>query len=144
MNNKKQKWICLFLFALYILVLLYLTIFRFNFYYDERQLNLTLFANLIYLFQNAGVGEFVRLFFGNICWFIPFGFLLPILMKKKSFFITVVIGMMFSFFIETMQYILFKGVAELDDLILNTFGTVIGYLLYRILQKIIIKGKPFL
>ena len=133
---KKQKAIFLTVFAIYILSLLYLTIFRFNFYYDERRLNLTLFIGLINVFRNAGIGEFLRQFLGNIGWFVPLGFFLPVLIKRKSLLITAAIGLAFSFFIEVTQFVFYKGVAELDDLILNTLGAVIGYLLYRLSKKL--------
>ena len=133
---KKQRIICLIVFILYILIILYITILRFNFRYDERQLNLSLFTNLIRVFRKVGVGEFLRLFLGNIVWFVPFGFLLPILSKRKSLIFTMVIGLVFSFFIETIQFIFYKGVAELDDLILNVLGTAIGYALYKMAQRI--------
>ena len=126
------KAVYLIVFASYILILLNLVIFRLDFYYNERQLNLTLFVNLIDIYQNEGAGEFLRLFLGNICWFVPFGFLFPMLLKRKSFLVTITIGFMFSFFIETMQFVFYKGVAELDDLILNTVGAAIGYILYKI------------
>ena len=100
-----------------------------------------MFADLINTYQNTELNEFLRLFLGNIGWFFPFGFLFPIMTDKKNPIIIVAAGMMFSFFIETAQFILYKGVAELDDLILNTLGTFIGYLLYRLLQHIILKVK---
>lgn len=34
--------------------------------------------------------------------------------------------------IETVQFVFYKGVAELDDLILNTLGAAVGYLLCRL------------
>jgi glycopeptide antibiotics resistance protein len=37
----------------------------------------------------------------------------------------------FSFTIEISQYVFRKGVTEVDDLILNTIGAIIGYLLYK-------------
>ena len=139
MNHKKHKVICLFVLLLYILTVLYLTIFRLNFHYDERQLNLTLFTDLINVFRNVRGGEFLRLFFGNIGWFVPFGFLLPMLLKRKSLFFTMALGLMLSFIIESTQFISFKGVAELDDLILNTCGVAIGYLLFKLSQKNILR-----
>ena len=129
-QTKKQRAICLIMFILYILTVLYLTIFRFNFRYSERKLNLTLFVSLIQVFRNADLGEFLRLFFGNIGWFVPFGFLLPILLKRNNSLIIIGNGLLLSIFIEVIQFVSYKGVAELDDLILNTLGAAIGYLLY--------------
>ena len=133
--SKKQKAICISVFSLYILIVLYLTIGRFNFYYKERQLNLRLFVDLIGVIQNTGIPEFLRLFLGNIGWFVPFGFLLPILQKRKRFLFCIAAGALFSFAIELMQFLFYKGVAEIDDLILNTLGTAIGYLFYRLLRE---------
>ena len=141
MIKKNKRVICAIVFSLYLLIVLNLTIFRFNFYYDERQLNLSLFTDLIKIYRNGGIGEFFRLFLGNIGWFVPFGFLLPILSKRKSFIFTIAIGLVFSLFIETTQFIFYKGVAELDDLILNVFGAAVGYLLYKMAQRFY-KGKP--
>ena len=135
MITKKQRVICLIIFVIYILIVLYITVFRFGFYYDERRLNLTLFTDLIKVFRNSGAGEFIRLFLGNIGWFVPFGFLLPMLIKRKNMIFIMVTGMTFSFLIEAMQYIFYKGVAELDDFILNTLGVAIGYLIYRLSQR---------
>ena len=158
---KKQKMIIIIIFSSYILILLCLAVFRFGFSYQERQINIALFVDLIYLWRNAGAGEFLRLFLGNICWFVPFGFLAPMLLKGESasvslgsascegsggsgkgkrargnrmpsFVITLVLGLCFSFFIEAMQFIFYKGVAELDDLVLNTLGTAIGYSLFKL------------
>ena len=136
MLPKNQKIICSILFIIYILIVLNLTVFRFNVSLDERQLNLTLFADLLHVYQNVGVVPFLRLFLGNIGWFIPFGFLLPMLLKNSSFIKIVTIAFMFSFFIETSQFIFYKGVAELDDLILNTLGAAIGYFFFLLFIRL--------
>ena len=134
MNNKRIRTVCLIAFLAYILIVLRLTIFRTG-VFDERQLNLAIFADLIHVFRNVGIGRFLWLFFGNIGWFVPLGFLLPVLLKRESFLKVIVIGLMFSLTIESLQFIFRVGVAELDDLILNTIGTAIGYLLFKFTSK---------
>ena len=134
----EKKAICLIVFSIYILVLLYITIFRFDFFYEERQLNLTLFVNLITIYRNEGVGRFVWLLVGNIAWFVPFGFLLPILSTRKNLFAVVAGGFLLSLFIESIQFIFYKGVAELDDLILNVLGVVIGYIFYKMMSRLLL------
>ena len=131
MKMKKNKLIFLTIFVIYILIVLKLTIFRVNVHYDERQLNLTLFIDLINIYRHVGIGEFLRLFLGNIGWFIPFGFLLPVLLKKESLFKTMIMGIMFSLIIEMLQFVFYKGVAELDDVILNALGTAFGYYIFK-------------
>ena len=132
MNDKRIKTISFIVFSVYILLVLKLTIFRSGVLYEERQLNLTLFSDLFLVYKNEGLRRFLWLFLGNIGWFVPFGFLLPTLLKKESFLRILVIGFMFSFAIESLQFIFRIGVAELDDLILNTLGIAIGYLIYKL------------
>ena len=138
---KKNKLLFLTAFVIYILIVLNLTVFRLNVRYDERQLNLTPFVDLINVYKNVGIGAFMRLFFGNIGWFIPFGFLLSVFENKKSLLKTIVAGMIFSLIIETLQFVLYKGVAELDDLILNTLGTALGYCLSKKISPRVVDGS---
>ena len=122
--------ICPLVFTTYIWVILKLTIFRPNTLYNNRQVNLAIFTSLIDVYKTEEVGVFLRLFLGNIGWFVPFGFLLPILWKGKRFLFVLGMGLLFSFCIEVLQFAFRKGVAELDDLILNTLGTAVGYLFF--------------
>lgn len=67
----------------------------------------------------------------NILLFMPFGFLLPAIWKKYRFLrITAVAGFLFSMFIETLQIFAFR-ITDVDDLITNTVGTVLGYCIGR-------------
>ena len=128
--SKHIKKISIWLvFLVYLTIILRLTIFR-TALLDERQINLSLFIDLINIYRNAGLTPFIRLFFGNIAWFIPFGFFLPMIIKRNHFLIIILAGFLFSLVIETSQFVFYKGVAELDDLILNTSGVAIGYLLF--------------
>ena len=135
-SQKAVNIVCFIIFIIYISVVLKLTIFRSG-VYSERRLNLSLFTALIKIYRNAGLWRFLRLFLGNVGCFVPFGFLLPILYKKANFVKVAALSFLFSFGIETTQYFSRKGIAELDDLILNVFGAVVGYLLYKLLCRII-------
>ena len=71
---------------------------------------------------------------GNIIMLMPFGFMLPIVSDRcKSGLITVSISFLFSLFIEVAQYTTGRGLMEFDDLFNNTFGGLIGFMLYRFL-----------
>lgn len=74
--------------------------------------------------------------FGNIVVFMPLGFLLASLLKKRNSLKTT---MFFSFFIilfaESMQLIMKVGVFDVDDIILNLTGCFIGHFVYGILVK---------
>ena len=132
---RRYKPIIWAVFILYILIILKLTIFRADVNYAERQLNLSLFTDLIYIYKHAGIRLFLRFFLGNIGWFVPFGFFTPLLSQKENPLKTIIPGMIFSLLIETSQFIFRKGVAELDDIILNTLGVAIGYFSYRYIAK---------
>lgn len=65
----------------------------------------------------------------------PFlGLLLPIVQKDKSKKI-ILYGLITSALIEIIQYVFALGSSDIDDLTLNTLGTIIGYLLYKIIHK---------
>lgn len=69
----------------------------------------------------------------NICMFVPFGFLLPLGRKKcRVFWRTYLIGFVLTFLIELVQLLLHLGIFEMDDLMGNTLGTMIGYGLYAL------------
>ena len=71
---------------------------------------------------------------GNIVAFIPLGILLPIIYGKKGLFNVLIYGFTFSFFIEIIQSLLFRA-TDVDDIMLNTLGTLIGYFIYRFIIK---------
>lgn len=78
---------------------------------------------------------------GNVIGFIPFGFILPVLSRKMRKGPAVVfLGFLLSAFIECMQLILRVGSCDVDDVILNTAGVTVGYLLFRICN-IIRRGR---
>lgn len=48
-------------------------------------------------------------------------------------------GVLFSLFVELTQYIFCLGLCELDDVICNGLGAVIGYGLYRFIMLFVMK-----
>ena len=68
--------------------------------------------------------------------FIPFGILLPIVISgyKKSA-IIIFDGLVVSLIIETIQLLTKVGSFDVDDIILNTIGVAIGYVLFKIVYK---------
>lgn len=76
--------------------------------------------------------EDVVLYLENILLFIPFGYLLRGCWKK-----VVVAGLVVSVGIEVTQYIMARGLAEVDDMTANTIGAVIGYLLWKVEKKMV-------
>lgn len=71
----------------------------------------------------------------NTIMFVPIGFLIPIVfVKSRSFSKTVLRVFVFTFFIETFQYFTGRS-ADIDDVILNLLGGMIGYAIFTFLSR---------
>lgn len=127
----KKKVILIIIFIIYLAALLRITVFRSGFDFSNAfsggEINLVPFADLVNVFI-ADKRAFVYLFFGNILWFVPFGFLLR-RVTGTTVAKAVLFGFLLSLCIETMQFIFGVGVFEIDDLLLNTVGTLSGAVL---------------
>ncbi len=71
----------------------------------------------------------------NVVLFVPFGVTTPFICTKSSFLKVSVMGLSLSFFIEFIQFFIGRE-CEMDDLICNTLGAIIGYLMYLLLRKL--------
>lgn len=91
-----------------------------------------------YIWDNDALGRAARLnIFGNIIAFIPFGIYLPYTSESKLGFIsTVLYTFSLSLTIELVQLITKVGSCDVDDIILNALGGVIGYILWYIYTKL--------
>lgn len=71
----------------------------------------------------------------NMLLFVPFGYLLPQL-KSMKWYQIVGLGFLTSLLIETSQFVFHFGGFELDDLVKNTMGAALGWLLYAGLDRL--------
>ena len=73
----------------------------------------------------------------NILLFIPFGYMLPYILKKlqKASWIVILIGFVCSLLTETIQLLTHLGWFDLDDLMNNTVGCILGVIFYRIFLR---------
>lgn len=67
----------------------------------------------------------------NVALFMPLGFLLKLLHPRISFWKMLLIGMICSFCIEVLQNIFSKGISQFDDIMHNTVGCALGWLLAK-------------
>ncbi len=85
----------------------------------------------IYLFDYPGVGDILLNVIGNTAMFIPLGIVWPSVFEKLNSHARVMLaGFGVSFMIEILQLPFFDRVSDIDDLILNTLGFFLGYLIY--------------
>lgn len=73
------------------------------------------------------------LFLGNVGMFLPIGFFTALLWRRGNLWRSTLVGFLASLSIETIQLFIDRG-TDLDDLILNTVGAAVGYLLYWLLR----------
>lgn len=75
---------------------------------------------------------------GNIIGFIPLGILLPLLFPfLRRFLLLTSAVFLISLLFETTQLVGGIGVFDVDDLILNTAGGMLGYILYAIARWLV-------
>lgn len=73
---------------------------------------------------------------GNILGFVPAGFFIPMLWRnKRGFLFTVCVTFQMSLLVEILQLIYRVGSFDVDDLLLNTLGGVLGYLLLTLVGR---------
>ena len=79
---------------------------------------------------------------GNIAMFIPVGLAWPSCFKKlDTVGKTVLVGAGFSLFIEITQLPFYDRCSDVDDLILNTTGILIGAIIYFGIKRLTIRKK---
>lgn len=85
----------------------------------------------------AGYGDSERQLILNVLLTVPFGFLLPIV-RKKGFFGCLFQTLLLSLSIELIQPLINDArSSDITDVVTNTIGGVVGYLLYRIFRPLI-------
>lgn len=71
----------------------------------------------------------------NIVAFLPLGFLLPLIAARfRTLLPTLAAGLLVSLAFELIQLFTMLGEADVDDVILNVLGTVVGYSLLVLLS----------
>lgn len=75
-------------------------------------------------------------FFENIMMFVPYGIIIPILSSyMERWYSCLVLGICSSILIECSQYVTSRGKAQIDDVLLNSAGMLIGWIIFRLISK---------
>ena len=81
------------------------------------------------------ITEGVRPYIENILLFTPLGFMLPFIWKKyEVLWKTALSGIIFSLIIELIQ-LFNRRITDIDDLLMNTLGALIGWVIFRLLKE---------
>ena len=71
----------------------------------------------------------------NVLMLVPVGFLIGML--KRGFCTAAGAGFLFSAFIEIMQLVTTRGLCETDDVLHNTLGAIVGYVIWKMGKRIV-------
>ncbi|MBW9158662.1 VanZ family protein [Clostridium tagluense] len=156
--SKKFKLFAWVLFILYLPVLIYVIVLKggssvgyvlnmarngakISFMQKISGINFIPFKTILYYFGgNQSFAVSVQNILGNILAFSPLGFLLPILFNKyKKLKSILFISFAVSLSIEIVQLSLNIGSCDIDDLILNVLGSILGFSVYKLLSHMMEK-----
>jgi len=129
-NFKLYKELIHLSFIIYILSLFYIVTFQ---DVNYGQSNFTLFKEMFR--YEIGSPLFVKNVLGNILLFIPLGFYICHYLKPKNILFPAIIIIISSTVIEFTQLKIGR-VFDVDDIILNIVGGVVGYLFYKTLKHL--------
>nr|WP_285845905.1 VanZ family protein [Metabacillus idriensis] len=130
------------LFVLSILAVVFITVYpKYYGTSEPRIINLVPFIGMInMMIHSVDSSVPIRNIGLNLLLFIPFGFFLSLKVSRlnKNVLKNVVFkGFLLSFIVELIQYSFPMGrSADIDDLILNTFGALLGYVTWKLFNLI--------
>lgn len=129
--KKGMKWSAGWLLVEYLFLLLYLAVFVRN-----TQAGWTYNLSPFWSYQaiRKGRDDILAQVIMNVLAFIPIGLLLGTF-KGMKWWQALLIALCFSMLIELLQLVLKRGLAEIDDVVHNGVGCVIGYWAFVGLRK---------
>ena len=128
-SPKSRKTINYILILFYTFFVLWYTILGRGLSADSKQLELF----WSYREWFAGNSELGMQILGNIAFFVPFGYLLSSVVKKKKEWLALLIAFLLSCSVEMLQVATHRGLFEVDDIFNNTLGALIGVALHAVI-----------
>lgn len=74
---------------------------------------------------------------GNIALLVSFGFVLPLVFRNKTWQKALALAIAVPLFIEGMQVVLHMGIFDIDDVVLNGLGVMIGFWIFIVFEKLV-------
>lgn len=144
-SRKTLDYVLFSMFTFYLVLLLSITIFKYVTpwgLFDQnrvinRSINLVPFETIrAYVTGKSLVSQTVvwNNILGNICLFLPLGVYMQLFRTRKNCLFSIAIISLISLGIELIQFVFGIGVTDIDDIILNSLGGVIGVLLYQLID----------
>ncbi|MBN3582857.1 VanZ family protein [Algoriphagus aestuarii] len=127
--NSADKWTT-WLLMVYLMVITWIILFKLGVqfsYMENRKINLIPFANGYYDKMETLM---------NVLIFVPLGIYATALFKRWAFNTQLIFFFLISLILESLQYLLKIGTFDITDLLTNTSGGMIGYLLFWTVGKL--------
>ena len=136
MKDNRQNNLTRILFAVYFIILVWILLFKMSFSIDElyknRSINIIPFMGSVIVNGRVYISEIIN----NIVVFIPVGIYVCMLKKDWPILKKISVGFFISLGIEVLQFVLSIGATDITDLIGNTFGGMVGILVFYLFSKV--------
>lgn len=93
----------------------------------ESVISLVPLSSYFCIAENSYLKEVAVINLLNICMFLPVGFFLKCGYRSVTYKKVFLVGFIVSFFVELLQFTFSKGLCEVDDVIHNSLGCMVGY-----------------
>ena len=106
---------------------------------QEYHYNLVLFREIKRFWnyrRQLGIFATATHLLGNVLIFLPFGFFMAMASKYRSFLSTLVYSFALSLTVEISQLFMKVGCFDVDDLLLNTIGGMLGFITFAVCNVI--------
>ncbi len=135
-NSKRQRNISYIVFGIYMMLLIWLILFKFTTNFSEldyiRNINFIPFSESLITNGHLDITEIVY----NILVFTPLGVYVSAFKPNWSFLRKAGASLCLSLLFETLQFIFAIGASDITDLIGNTVGGIIGIVIFLFFKKI--------
>ena len=139
--KKNSKFLILILFLIYLVLLVWITLFKLQFSIND--LDKTRSVNFMPFYYDKEIGSSFHLkeVLENVLIFMPMGIYLQMLLSKSNYYKKLMIIGGTSLLLETAQYVLAIGVSDITDILTNTAGGLSGLILYSMIAHLLGKKE---
>ncbi|MDQ2720063.1 MAG: VanZ family protein [Bacteroidota bacterium] len=145
-DNNIPNLLTTVLFIIYLIALFWILLFKLGVHFSNmgkmRSINLIPFSQPSILNGKTDFSEMIL----NVVIFVPLGLYAGILFKRWFFFKILFLFFSISLIIEGLQFIFKLGAADITDIITNTLGGIIGFMIFELIEKLFknsVKAQKF-
>ena len=148
-NSKPIRWLAALAFAAWSALLIRVIVFkkipmihighmryRFGGSYRTGPANLVPFKTILPQLHGRGNGLIAKAnLSGNVIPFLPIGFLAPFVYRRMTWPKAILLAIGTGLLMEVLEVVFQVGIFDVDDILLNAFGVLVGYGLSRLLKR---------